>query len=60
LNNYFLLVALGCGQCRDALQAGLNNLFVVFGTMHGAALAKFTAHGIPVIAGQNVYFYETG
>jgi hypothetical protein len=60
LNSDFLIVALGCGQYKGALELALKNPFVVFGTMHGGVFAKLAAKGIPGSSDFAVYFYETG
>ena len=61
MGSSFLMVALGCGQCREALAIASQQSFVVFGTMHGEVFRRLAQEGIP--GPENVfplYFYETG
>jgi hypothetical protein len=56
-----LLVALGYGRLKGMLDITARHSFVVFGTMYGDILTKFSAS----LAGSKasalpVYFYETG
>ena len=56
-----LLVALGRGHLRGILDITVKHPFVVFGTMDGKVLDRFTAFGAGnTVSTLPVYFYETG
>lgn len=60
MDNGMLLVAIGCGRLPGILDITARQSSVIFGTMHGKALADFADGGVGSKAVLPVYFYETG